>query len=320
MSEQLSSVRVAARRVAAESITAFELEPAGGGDLPPFTAGAHIDVHLPNGLIRQYSLANPPGERHRYLLGVLREESGRGGSACMSEEVAEGDTLSVSAPRNNFPLEEQAPHSLLLAGGIGVTPLLAMAHRLHALGRSFELHYCTRSPARTAFREELAAAGLAERTHFHFDDGPGAQKLDIAAVLRAAPPGTHLYLCGPPGFMQAVLAAAAHWPGERVHTEYFSADPTLASADDAGFTVRLASTGTEIPVGAGESIVDALARAGVEVPVSCEQGICGTCLTGVIEGMPDHRDAFLTDAEHAANSEMTLCCSRSRTPLLVLDL
>jgi vanillate monooxygenase ferredoxin subunit len=318
MADELLNVIVRARRPAADDITAYELVAADDSALPAFTAGAHVDVHLPNGLVRQYSLANAPGSDH-YLLGVLREAEGRGGSACMADQVQAGASLRISAPRNNFPLTEDAPHSLLLAGGIGVTPMFAMAHRLQALARPFALHYCTRSPARTAFREQITAT-FGPAVQFHFDDGAPAQQLDLAAVIAAAPAGTHLYVCGPAGFMEAVLKAAADWLAERVHTEYFSADPGLASADDGSFIVRLASTGAEYTVGAQESIIDALARHGIDVPVSCEQGICGTCLTGVLEGTPDHRDAFLTDDERAANNEMTVCCSRALSPLLVLDL
>ncbi len=318
MADELLNVIVRARRAVAEDITAYELVAADDSPLPAFTAGAHVDVHLPNGLVRQYSLANAPGSDH-YLLGVLREVEGRGGSTCMADQVQAGASLRISAPRNNFPVAEDAPHSLLLAGGIGVTPMLAMAHRLQALARPFALHYCTRSPARTAFREQITAT-FGPAAQFHFDDGAPAQQLDLAAVIAAAPAGTHLYVCGPAGFMEAVLKAAADWPADRVHTEYFSADPGLASADDGSFVVRLASTGAEYTVGAQESIIDALARHGVDVPVSCEQGICGTCLTGVLEGTPDHRDAFLTDDERAANNEMTVCCSRALSPLLVLDL
>lgn len=318
---ELIAVKVVRKTVEAEGVAGFELVAADGVALPAFTAGAHIDVHLGDGLIRQYSLCNDPREDHRYLLGVLREVESTGGSVAMHDRVAEGDLLKISAPRNNFRLVEDAPYSLLLAGGIGVTPILAMAQRLHALGAAFELHYCTRSRARMAFHDLFSGAPFAERVHFHFDDGPPDQLLDLPAFLATRKAGAELYLCGPAGFMEAVKRAAeASWPAASVHCEYFSADPEVLGGDNTSFQVKIASTGAIHTIPAGQTIVHALEQQGIVIPVSCEEGICGTCLTGVLEGVPDHRDMFLSDEEHAANNEMTLCCSRAKSPLLVLDL
>ena len=315
------SVRVARKAVEAEDICTFELESADGTPLPAFSAGSHIDVQVPGGLTRHYSLCNDPAESHRYLIGVLRDAASRGGSAAMHEQVHEGSVLSISAPKNHFALAHQAPHHLLVAGGIGITPILCMAERLAATGASFALHYATRSRARTAFFDRIARAPFAARVHFHFDDGAAAQKLDIAALLAVQQAGTHLYVCGPQGLMDAVLGAAraAAWDEARLHHEYFGAD--VAPLDgDAAFEVQLASSGRVIVVPAARSVLAALADAGVVVPSSCEQGVCGTCLTRVIDGVPDHRDQYLLPDEQAANDQFLPCCSRAKSPRLVLDL
>ncbi|MCU0927922.1 MAG: PDR/VanB family oxidoreductase [Burkholderiaceae bacterium] len=314
-------VRVARKVVEALDICSFELVAADGRPLPPFSAGSHVDVQLPNGLTRQYSLANDPTESHRYLIAVLRDAASRGGSAAMHDAVHEGDLLTISAPKNHFPLAHDASRHLLLAGGIGVTPILCMAERLATIGAAFEMHYCTRSRARTAFHGRIHASAFAERVHFHFDDGEAAQRLDPSALLAAPQAGTHLYVCGPKGFIDAVLgtARACGWPEAALHVEYFSAD--VAPHDgDAPFEVQLASTGRVVVVPRERSVVQALADAGVEVPTSCEQGVCGTCLTRVLAGVPDHRDVYLTPEEQAANDQFTPCCSRAKTPRLVLDL
>ena len=317
----LLRVRVARKTAEAEGIAGFELVAADGGALPPFAAGAHVDVHLPGGPVRPYSLCNAPGETQRYCLGVLREPASRGGSQAMHERVNEGDVLEIGAPRNLFPLAEGGAHHLLLAGGIGITPLLAMAEALAAAGASFELHYCTRSAARTAFAARLAEPRFAGRVHLHHDDGPAAQKLDIAARLAAPRAGEHLYLCGPQGFLNAVLGAArgSGWPAAQGHFESFGAAPVVHDSDGP-FEVLVSSSQRVVTVAKGQSIVQALAAAGVEVMTSCEQGVCGTCLTRVLEGTPDHRDQYLTPEEQAVGDQMLPCCSRAKSARLVLDL
>ena len=312
-------VRVARRVEEAEGICSFELVPREGDVLPAFSAGAHIDVHVAPGLIRQYSLSNDPSERGRYRIAVLREPDSRGGSAGMHAQVHPGDMLRVSAPRNHFPLVE-GQRSLLLAGGIGITPILSMARTLHAQGQPFEMHYCGRSASRMAFLEEIAAAGFQRSVSLHADDVP-AQKFDVQRVLAAPREGTQLYVCGPTGFMDHVLENARRlgWPEAQLHREYFAGTAT-ASTTDSSFEVRVASTGLSCQVPAGKTVIEVLAAHGVEVPTSCEAGVCGTCLTRVLQGTPDHRDTFLTDAERAANDQFTPCCSRALSPLLVLDL
>jgi len=314
-------VRVAAKTVEAQDICSFELVSADGRALPAFSAGSHIDVPAGPGLTRQYSLCNEPGESHRYQIAVLRDANSRGGSAAMHERVQVGDVLEISAPKNHFPLAHEAKKSLLLAGGIGVTPILCMAERLSAMGADFEMHYCTRSADRTAFVERIGASAFARRVQFHFDDGDASQKLDIAALLAVPQAGTHLYVCGPKGFMDAVLSTARDrgWPAAQLHCEYFSAD-VAPSADDQSFEVLVASSGRIVVVPRDKTVVQALADAGVEVQTSCEQGVCGTCLTRVLEGVPDHKDMYLTPEEQAANDQFTPCCSRAKSARLVLDL
>lgn len=313
-------VKVAARREEAEGIIGLELVAVDGGPLPEFAAGAHIDVHLPGGLLRQYSLCNAPHERHRYQIGVLRDPQSRGGSLAVHDALKVGDLITISAPRNQFALQP-APHSLLLAGGIGVTPILCMAEALATAGDSFELHYCARSPMRQAFRERIAASTFADRVVHHYDDGEADQKLDLDALLSRTDPATRLYVCGPTGFIAHVLETARRrgWPESQLHFEYFGAAPVQADGNTA-FDVKLASSGQVYAIPAGRTVIQVLAEHGVDVPVSCEQGICGTCLTRVLEGEPDHRDQYLTDEERAANDQFTPCCSRAKSALLVLDL
>lgn len=313
-------VRVARKAREAEGICSYELVREDGAPLPPFEAGAHIDVHLPGNLVRQYSLCNAPGETHRYLIGVLRDADSRGGSQAMHEQIDTGSVLDISAPKNHFALVE-ATRTLLLAGGIGITPILAMAEALAAKGAAFEMHYCARSLARAAFRERIGASHFADQVHFHYDSGDAAQKLDLDRLLAAPESDTHLYVCGPQGFIDHVLASAKAlgWPAAQLHVEYFGA----AAADtdgDRAFDVKLASSGKVVTVPAGTTVLKALAAQGVHIPYSCEEGVCGTCLTRVLGGVPDHRDLYLTEEEQAANDQFTPCCSRARSPVLVLDL
>ena len=314
------TVKVLRRTQEAEGIVAFELARPDGAALPAFSAGSHIDVQLPGGVTRQYSLCNDAGEQHRYRIAVLRDPASRGGSNAMHDTVKEGDTLTISEPRNHFPLVH-AGKTLLFAGGIGVTPLLCMAQRLAAIGADFEMHYSTRSPERTAFRQEIAGSPFAARVQFHHDDGEAAQKLDLARVLGQPAPGTHLYVCGPTGYIDFVVntAKGLGWPAEQIHLEYFGAAAQDTSGDRA-FQVKVASSGATYDIPAGETVVQALGKHGIEIMVSCEQGVCGTCITRVLEGECDHRDMYFTDEEKAKNDQFTPCCSRAKSPLLVLDL
>lgn len=318
-------VRVTRKTMDARDIAVLELASVDevGQPLPPFSAGSHVDVHLPNGLVRQYSLCNSPAESHRYQIGVLRDAASRGGSAAVHEQVEEGAVLEISLPRNHFPLAVDAKHSILLAGGIGVTPILCMAERLAIIGASFELHYCTRSLERTAFRSRIQASTFGAQVAFHHDDGDDGQKLHLSEVLqnKRDSPGVHLYVCGPQGFMDWVISAAeaAEWPASQLHYEYFGAD-LIRSSGDTEFDVQISSTGSIVRVRPDQSVVEALAAHGVQVETSCEQGVCGTCATRVLQGVPEHRDHYLTAQERAANDQFLPCCSRSQSAVLVLDL
>lgn len=302
-------------------ISVFELTSTDGKDLPAFTSGSHIDVHLPSGLMRQYSLCNAATETHRYQIGVLNDPETRGGSKDMHENVLEGMKLKISEPRNSFELDPTAETSLLLAGGIGVTPLLCMAEELSAINADFKMHYCTRTKQRTAFIQRIKNSAYADKVTHHFDDGGEAQKFDIKSALRARGDKKHLYVCGPQGFMDAVLNTARDigWSEDSLHYEYFSAQDLLEDGDTE-FELELRQTGKTITVAKDETIVEALAKIGIEVEVSCEQGLCGTCELRVIDGVPDHRDVYLLDDEKAANETFMPCCSRSNTPRLVIEL
>lgn len=315
-------VRVARKAVEAQDICSLELVDADGGALPSFSAGSHIDVHLPGGVVRQYSLCNDPAETHRYLVAVLRDPGSRGGSIAVHDAVKEGDTLTISAPKNHFALAHEVRRSLLLAGGIGVTPILCMAERLAVIDADFEMHYAARSRERMAFIERIQGSAFAGRVQFHFDDGVPEQKLDLGAVLARPEAGTHLYVCGPKGFMDAVLATARAkgWSEFHLHWEFFAGTDAAPRSGDEAFEVQLASSGRVITVAPDKTVTQALAEAGVEIAVSCEQGVCGTCLTRVLDGTPDHRDSYLTPQEQAANDQFTPCCSRSKSACLVLDL
>jgi len=316
------------KKTEADGICSFELASPDGAELPAYSAGAHVEIVTPGGHVRHYSLYGDPRERRRYRIAVLRCPDTRGGSASMHGELHEGARLDVSAPRNHFPLSLRARHSILLAGGIGITPILCMARQLAAGGGSFELHYSCRSGRHAAFHNELGTEPFAARTRFHFsaEGAGGSGRLDLDGVLRLPAPGVHIYACGPGAFMDAVASTARRhgWPDAQLHSERFcaGADPLAAARLAAGpaFDIRIASTGQLVRVPEGVTALAALAGSGVQVRSSCGQGVCGTCVTGILQGRPDHRDQCLTPAERARNDCFTPCCSRSRTPLLVLDL
>lgn len=315
-------VKLARKTDIAQDIASFELVRPDGAALPAFSAGAHIDVHLPNQLSRQYSLLNCPSETHRYQIAVLKTADSRGGSVAM-HALAAGDLLDISEPRNHFPLAPQARHSLLLAGGIGITPLLSMARTLARNDASFELHYCARSAERMAFRHELERdAGFRQPVRLYFDDAPPEQCIALPRLLHAPKPDSHLYVCGPAGFMQAVLAQAqqAGWPASHLHSEYFSAQPVPTEEPAREFAVELRRSYRRIVIPKDRSVAEVLQEAGVDLPTSCNEGFCGTCITPVLSGEPDHRDHCLSEEEKASNAWFTPCCSRARTDLLVLDL
>lgn len=304
---------------AALGVKLFDLVHVDERTLMPFEAGAHIELQLPNHVSRSYSLLNAPGEQHRYQIAVHNSSDSKGGSRYMHESLQEGDVLLSSLPRNNFPLDESAEYSCLIAGGIGITPLLSMARRLNALGQRWELHYCARTSAHAAFADEVRALAAASgnAAYFYFDQEPGGQALDLASLCQKVPGNAHLYCCGPKGMLDAFEQTTEHLRN-RAHVEYFTAKSEAAL--NGGFTVELARSGTTLHVPAGRSILDVVFDAGVSVPSSCREGICGTCETRILAGEADHRDALLSDGEKLANKSMMICCSGAKSKVLVLDL
>ncbi|VEE17374.1 PDR/VanB family oxidoreductase [Ectopseudomonas mendocina] len=319
MTEQVLNLVVRKRQEQGEGVVILDLADPTGSNLPTFEAGAHVDIHLKPGLVRQYSLCGDPANASVYRLGVLRDPASRGGSLAVHELLTEGASVSVGTPRNLFPLAAGASHSILIGGGIGITPMIAMAHQLTAQDSPFELHYCGRSRQRTAFLDELAGADFAACVRTHFDDEGDAQKLDLPAVLGQPGAGVHVYVCGPSGFMDWVIDGArkAGYAEEHIHREYFQVE---VDASGDSFEVVAQRSGKTVQVAEGQTIIDALATVGIKVEISCEQGVCGTCLCDVLEGEPDHRDVYLTDDEKAANDQILVCCSRAKSKKLVLDI
>jgi len=319
MSNTLIEVRVESITAETADIRSYDLRPANGGDLPPFTAGAHIDLHLRNNTVRSYSLLNPQSEQHRYVIAVALDRDSRGGSSFIHHALRVGDCFPVSMPRNNFRLAEAGEHSVLIAGGIGITPLWCMVQRLRELNRSWELYYCTRTRQATAFYEALSTlpAGERDRVHFNFDEETDGRMLDLAGVLKDADPACHYYCCGPVPMLIAFEAATASLPRDRVHVEYFTAKD--APVMSGGFTVVLARSERTIAIPQGKSILDALLEAGIDVPHACTMGTCATCETRVLDGVPDHRDVVLSPEEKASNEVMMICCSGCIGDRLVLD-
>lgn len=313
-------LRVVVKFEEADGIMVFELENPSGAPLPAFDAGAHLEIRVGD-MIRHYSLAGSPSERRRFVLSVQREIGGRGGSLQFCDNTTVDTLVWVRGPRNRFPLHTEAEHSVLIAGGIGITPIAAMAEQLWSEGKPFELHYMTRSPARMAFRDRLMGAPYAGAVRLYFDESTTEQRADLPQIVGGTRVGKHLYVCGPGPMIDTVfsIAAAQGWPADRLHCERFAAAPVSATCERA-FEVRIGHNGALVPVAADQSIVAALQAVGIDIPVSCEQGICGTCLTGILEGVPDHRGTYLTDEEKAAGNQLMLCCSRAKSDIIVLDL
>ncbi|WP_264214336.1 PDR/VanB family oxidoreductase [Leisingera thetidis] len=315
------SIEVVVRSVTdeAECIRSFELVRPEGGPLPGFSAGAHIDVHTPNGKLRQYSLVNDERETYRYIIAVQNEETGRGGSRSMHVDVGAGTLLRIGMPRNAFPLGNHIPPTVLLAGGIGVTPLLAMARSLQARGKPFEFHFATRSRASTPFLDQLLHGPFKKNTRVYHDDQPG-MKLEIDCFVDQLLPQSHLYLCGPSGFMSAVSDAAEARGDIVLHREYFGAPVTEIGLSEA-FSLELARSGIKTTVAADQNILEVLQSLDIDCATSCEEGICGTCLTKVLAGEIDHRDHFLSASEKALGDRMLVCVSRCKVgSKLILDL
>lgn len=311
-------VSVIGRNDEARDIISLKLTGTSTGALPVFCAGSHIDLELEPGLIRQYSICSDPSDRSHYRIAVLKDTQSRGGSIAVHERIRAGETIRISKPRNNFKLNEAAKYSLLLAGGIGITPLLAMAYRLSALGRNFDFHYCAKSRERCAFLGEIDRAKFAQQVIVHFDDGPAEQKIDLSGVISKVNGDAHVYVCGPRGFIDNALSyCRPQIPETNIHVEHFGAEIDL---DHEPFTVYAKRSDKLIQVQPGETILVAMEKVGIAVAKACESGVCGTCVTRVLSGTPEHHDMVLTDEEKAENTQIAVCCSTSKSRRLDLDI
>lgn len=325
MSIERIKVKVSRCWAEALDVRALDLQHEDGSALPPWQPGDHIDIELPSGEVRQYSLYNHPQDTNVYRVAVKKEPVSRGGSIYLHDQVAEGDFLRISLPRSNFLLVPEISRHVLVAGGIGITPLLAMAQQLAAGGADFELHYFVRSEQHAAFAELLRRADLAGRVSLYLGADAAETEAILSRILEGQPRGTHLYYCGPTPFMQAVLrcATARQWPPEMLHWEYFSPPDEDTPAKDGGnkpFTLRLASTNREFVIPADKTALQVLTENGVQVANSCQQGTCGSCVVKVVEGVPDNRDHFLSEFQKNAGKKVALCISRAKTDVLAVEL
>ena len=309
-------LRVTRNDQIADGINLIEFRAANGEPLPQFSAGAHITIKVPNGLLRKYSLCNDPAERDRYQVAVKREANGRGGSSNLIDNVKAGDQLLVAPPINDFGLPQRAQDFLFIAGGIGITPIMAMIREVQRQGKRFRLFYCARSPETTAFAEELSKPEYQGLVTIHHDRGDPACSLDLKPILAERKNREHLYCCGPRPLMEAVRHMTDHWSSTAVHFEAFSEAETH-KAGDKPFKVRLAKSGKVVEVPVTKTILEALREHGLEVPSSCETGTCGTCRTKLLAGEADHRDLVLAD--HERKDQIMICVSRARSDEITID-
>ncbi|MEO6659068.1 MAG: PDR/VanB family oxidoreductase [Burkholderiaceae bacterium] len=317
--EELLSVEVTDVQAEARDVVLVELRATSGAALPAFEPGAHLEVNLPNGMVRHYSLVNDGRSPDHYLVGVGRAANGRGGSEFVHQSVRRGTPLTISAPRNNFRLEPQAEGYLFIAGGIGITQIMAMVRWCEANARPWHLVYAARNRQRAAFYETLRGYA-ASRLNLHFDDERDSV-LDVSSHLAEVGRGVHVYCCGPQPLNQAVRNASSHWPQDAVHFEYFVApveSPSKVAAAGA-FTIELRRSGGSLVVPPDKSILEVLEANGHRRPFSCREGLCRTCETEVCEGEVDHRDYVLSQEERKAGRSMMVCVSRALSPVLVLD-
>lgn len=321
MASQEINLKIIEKSLIAEDIVKLVLQHPDGGVLPSFNPGSHIDVHI-NGVIRQYSLINTPDIKDRYILGIKRERAGRGVSNYIHTTLSEGDSINVSVPRDNFYFSKGAEYYYLFAGGIGITPLLCMAEYLRGEGISFELHYSIRNIKHSVLTKLIPNISMLENIYIHEGLDASQSRLNIYRILNDQRISkSKIYCCGPSGFMDTIHDEAIKlgWPAEQIHREHFSAEPT-DTTDKNSFDVIIRSTGQTLHINSEQTIAEVLLANGIDIPLSCEQGVCGTCLTEVAAGKPDHRDYFLTDKEKESNEVMTPCCSRSLSKVLTLKL
>ena len=308
---------VSSVRDEAKHIKTFELVDPESAELQAFSAGSHIEIELPDNIRRHYSLCNDPSETHRYLIAVLQEKESRGGSQSLHYGVKEGDLLEVSMPKNNFPLDQRGMHFILIAGGIGITPLLSMAYKLKTLRKSFELHMCARSHEYAPFKKELEGFGGLAKTHMHISDGDPSQRLDVSSLLKQPLPESLVYCCGPQSLMDAVGQATSDWGAKKIHFETFT--PRTLDGSDLPFHIKIASTGQSFHVNSTTTILEALHQNGIRHPFSCEVGLCRTCVTGYQAGDVEHLDQDALSNEERKGC-LTICVSRCTSDELILDL
>lgn len=310
------------KKIETPDISSFELALKDGSELPSFEAGSHVDVHVNADMVRPYSLINNPDDRATYKIAVLKDPNSRGGSRAVHETLHAGDTIRISAPRNLFPLNTESRRVLLFAGGIGITPLMSMASVLEKLGCDFELHYHCRSKESAAFGETLENGDYGSQVFFHFDDDSNDDAAAVKEALSQPSQDVHLYTCGPNGFMDYIFdtAKSLGWQQQNLHKEVFNAAPVELSSGEKSFELHLQRSGITLLVPQDKTALEIIEAAGIEIDVSCEQGICGACLTNITAGIPDHRDDYLSDDEKSKNDQFTPCCSRALTDSLSIDL
>jgi vanillate monooxygenase ferredoxin subunit len=320
----MMKLMVSAIRINGDDNLDIELRDPAGGDLPIFTPGAHIDIRTPGGAMRQYSLCGPIEDRRSYRICVRKDGNSRGGSRSLHGDLRVRAAVDVGEPRNLFSLPE-ARRYILVSAGIGITPIISMARRLAAGGADYQLHHVERSRSRVAFLDELTSGPLAIGTTLHLGDEGANFRTSGPSCLSKVDPEAVVLACGPNGFLDLLQARLvdAGWSAEQIHFERFRPEAPPAAPGDgdlASFEVQIASTGQNFVVGPDTTVADVLQLNGIPIELSCEQGMCGACLTGVLSGTPDHKDIVLSESERAANDQMTICCSRSSSPVLVLDL
>ncbi|CAI2936681.1 PDR/VanB family oxidoreductase [Aminobacter niigataensis] len=310
-------LQVAEIAVLTPRVSAYRLVSPHGERLPAWSAGAHLNFRLPSGRARCYSLCGDPANKAEYWVAVQREENGEGGSLEVAETFSRSVVVRADPPRNGFPLAENGQHHVLMSGGIGITPVIAMIHHLKRSKASYFVHVCARSLKEVAFRDIIQAEVAAGRAALHLDGNDPARRPDMAALVGTAAAGVHAYACGPAGFLKAFNRATESWPREQVHVESFTPEARQAEGDKP-FSVTIASTGKTIQVSVGTTLLAALKADGHDIATSCRQGICGSCMVPYLDGEPDHRDQTLTDDER--RDFLTVCCSRARSASLTLDL
>ena len=316
--ELVMQLRVQGAKMVASDIREFEFVDPSGAELPGFTPGSHLLIQTPSGVTRRYSLSNAPAERHHYVIAVKRDARGRGGSISAVDDIEVGDLVHVSAPRNEFELNDSAPGYLFIAGGIGITPIRSMIkHVQETSGKPFKLVYLSRDPDMTAYRDEFTASEYKGKVTVHHDFGDPDKSFDLWTVLEK-PKGTHVYCCGPKPLMDAVRDMTGHWSTLAVHFEDFGAGKVARVDTDKPFAVRYGIDGEALDVRAGQSILEVLRANGHRIPSSCESGTCGSCRMKLLAGEADHRDFVLSDAQRLR--EIIVCVSRAHSPELAVSL